>query len=122
MSEVSNKVKAYLDKGIEVSKDVFSVGVDVSKKALSKAGDAVQDFGDKSVIRMEKHQAEQKRYELVKELGSIAVDCFIKNANTELDASDKRVAEVIEKIKRLDEEIARRRAILEEKKKDADDR
>lgn len=111
--EVSGKVKECIDKGIEVSRDVLSRGVDISKKALSKAGDAVQDFGDKSVIRMERHQAEQKRHELVKELGGIAVDCFIKNAQEVLSAKDEKVAAIIKEIVRLDGEIARRNEVLE---------
>lgn len=118
MSDVSEKMKEYLDKGIEVSRNVFSRSVDVSKKALSKAGDAVQDFGDKSVIRMERHQAEQKRNALIKELGSIAVDCFILNAGKTLDASNEKVAEVIKEIKRLDSEIERRSEMLDEAKRE----
>lgn len=112
-SNKMDKMKEYIDKGIEVSRDVFSKGVDLSKKALSKAGDAVQDFGDKSVIRMERHQAEQRRQELVRELGGIAVDCFIKNAKTALDASDEKVAEIIKEIVRLNGEIERRNEVLE---------
>lgn len=112
MSDKMDKVKVYLDKGFEVSKDVFSKGMDLSKKALSKAGDAVQDFGDKSVIRMERHQAEQRRHELVKELGGVAVDCFVKDAKDALNASDEKVAAIVKEIVRLDAEIARRNEIL----------
>ena len=41
---------AFIDK----MKDYFSKGVEVSKDAFSKAGDAVQDLGDKSVLMIEK--------------------------------------------------------------------
>lgn len=111
--EMSDKVKECIDKGIEVSRDVFSKGVDLSKKALSKAGDAVQDFGDKSVIRMERHQAETKRGELIKELGQIAVSCFITDKNDTLSASDEKVTIVLKEIVRLDGEIARRNEVLD---------
>lgn len=110
-----DKVKEYLDKGIEASKDAFTKGMDLSKKALSKASDAVQDFGDKSVIRMERHQAEQKRNELIRELGNLAVDCFIKNQETSLNIDDEKVAVVIKEITRLNGEIERRTEVLNNK-------
>ena len=48
--EIKEKLQSGLDKFL-----------DSSKKALGKAGNAVQDFSDKSVIRIEKHQFEVKR-------------------------------------------------------------
>ena len=40
-----DKMKEYLDKGVEVSKE-----------ALTKAGDVVQDLSDKGVTKIETHQ------------------------------------------------------------------
>ena len=37
-------------------KDLFSRGTQASKEALSKAGDKVQDFTDKSVTKIEIHK------------------------------------------------------------------
>lgn len=50
-------------------KDAFSKGASASKKAFQKAGDAVQKFSDKSVIKIERQQLVNKRAKLYKELG-----------------------------------------------------
>ena len=41
-------------------KDLFSKGASASKQALEKAGDKVQDFTDKSVIKIEKKKLENQ--------------------------------------------------------------
>ena len=47
---------AFVDK----MKDFFDKSVEASKSAFEKAGDAVQDFGDKSVAKIEIKKLEAK--------------------------------------------------------------
>ncbi|HAH63630.1 MAG TPA: hypothetical protein DCL73_16215, partial [Treponema sp.] len=110
--DVSEKVKAYFDKGVSVSKNAIDKGVEVSKKALNKAGAAVQDFSDKSVVRIEKHQFETKREEQLKALGKLVADKIITGGQSSFSAEDSDISVVITEIKHLDEEIAKREAIL----------
>ena len=64
---------AFMDK----VKDFMDKGVEVSKSALSKAGEAVQDFGDKSVTKIEIKKLENKLEKLICELGSYVFDKFL---------------------------------------------
>lgn len=50
-------------------KDLFSKGAKVSKEAFEKAGDKVQEFTDKSVIKIEKKQLENKLEDKYTEMG-----------------------------------------------------
>ena len=50
-------------------KEVFSKGAKVSKDAFDKAGDKVQYFTYKSVVKLEKRQLENKRDCKYEELG-----------------------------------------------------
>ncbi|MCR4742566.1 MAG: hypothetical protein K5866_06830 [Treponema sp.] len=50
-------------------KDFFSKGAKASKDAFMKAGDKVQEFSDKSVIKIEKKQLENKLDNNFSELG-----------------------------------------------------
>ena len=60
---IGDKIKRYFDKGVEASKTAFDKGMEASKTAFNKASSAVQDFSDKSVVRIEKHQFETKKEE-----------------------------------------------------------
>ncbi|MBQ1629193.1 MAG: hypothetical protein II098_08575 [Treponema sp.] len=82
--------------------------VESSKKALSQAGNAVQDFSDKSVIRIEKHQLETKKDEQLKKLGSLAVEKFLNDDSAVLSASEEAVVTILEEIRRLNTDIAER--------------
>lgn len=110
--DVSEKVKAYFDKGVSVSKSAIDKGVEVSKKALNKAGAAVQDFSDKSVVRIEKHQFETKREEQLTNLGKLVAEKIIGGGQVSFSAEDSDISGVITEIKHLDEEIAKREAVL----------
>lgn len=92
-----DKMKNYLDKGVEVSKDAFS-----------RAGTAVQDFGDKSVLRIEKKQFESK---LEKEYISLGKQCFTlikKDGEKSIEADDGRISGIIAEIERINIEIEKR--------------
>jgi len=112
--DVSEKVKTYFDKGVSVSKNAIDKSLEVSKKALNKAGAAVQDFSDKSVIRIEKHQFEAKREEQLKNLGKSVADKIIEKKQVSFSAEDSDISSFITEIKHLNEEIAKREAVLSE--------
>lgn len=96
----------------ETVSDFVDKGIEVSKKVVSQAGNAVQKFSDKSMVRLEKRQLESKRENSVKELGRIAVATFIADGANELRATDPSVSEILATIKNYNEEIARRDAAL----------
>ena len=104
--ETKEKTKNFMDK----VKKVFDRGIVASKKALGVAGDAVQDFSDKSVLRIEKMQLEsklKKQYEL---LGEYASDTFAKKNS--IAASDTKVSAILKEIKRIKAEIKARETAL----------
>ncbi|OJF77085.1 MAG: hypothetical protein BKP49_02800 [Treponema sp. CETP13] len=89
-----NKMKDYLDKGVEVSKDT-----------LDKAGDAVQKLGNSSITKVEQLQMEQKLkqkylefgkqcYELMKNDENLAV----LSTNSSLNSSFEAINELKTKL------------------------
>lgn len=107
---------AFLDK----MKDYFSKGVEVSKDALSKAGDAVQDLGDKSVLLIEIKQYESKLNKELLSLGQQVYSIYHENGDELVKFDDVQVSGIIAEIKRLKAEIAVRREKIQEMK-DSDD-
>lgn len=95
--ELKEKFKSGMDKFVESS-----------KKALAQAGNAVQDFSDKSVIRIEKHQLESKKDEQLKKLGILAAEKFLNDESAVLSASEEAVVEILQEIRRLNGDISNR--------------
>ncbi|AEE17159.1 hypothetical protein [Treponema brennaborense] len=104
-----NKMKDYLDKGVEVSKDAFS-----------KAGEAVQDFGDKSVLRIEIKQLEGKLNREYESLGEHVYGFFETNAAESLSADDSEISGILAEIKRLRAEMEKREDSLAGTRSDSD--
>ncbi|MCI5645534.1 hypothetical protein [Treponema porcinum] len=114
----------------EELKEKFKQGVDKvvtsSKKAIGKAGVAMQDFSDKSVIRIEKHQLETKREAEYIRLGELVAARFLAepSPSASVSASEDTVASIIKEISRYNEEIKKREETLAEehpKTKDAEE-
>lgn len=99
--DILDKVKEYLDKGMEVSKE-----------ALSKAGDAVQDFSDKSVTRIEARQLASRRSKEYRSLGQVVCQLFRDDTAARLACDDSRISGILQEIQRLDKEIERREESL----------
>lgn len=97
-----DKVKNFMDKGVEVS-----------KSALSKAGEAVQDFGDKSVTKIEIKKLENKLEKLICELGSYVFDKFDAEKVDILSSSDDKVQAIITSINEIKNQIASKNEELE---------
>ena len=112
----------------EELKEKFKQGVDKvvtsSKKAIGKAGVAMQDFSDKSVIRIEKHQLETKLEAEYIRLGELVAARFLVEPSASVSASEDTVASIIKEISRYNEEIKKREDTLVEehsKAKDAEE-
>ena len=66
---------------VEKMKNFFDKSVEVSKSAFEKAGDAVQDFGDKSVTKIEIKKLETKLEKQYAEIGKFIFDLSKNNAD-----------------------------------------
>ncbi len=93
-------------------KHYVELGLNVSKDALSRAGDAVTKFGDESVTRLEKKQFESKLRNEVLEIGYSVLKAFEEDNKESLAKDDEEIAAKIQNIKKFREEIAKREAIL----------
>ena len=96
MDEIGNKVK-----------DLFSRGTQASKEALSKAGDKVQDFTDKSVTKIEIHKLETKRDCKYEEMGLKLSQMLLEGASiTSSNPDDIRILnDIQEEIKTPGQQI-----------------
>ena len=88
-------------------KDLFSRGTKASKEALETAGDKVQDFTDKSVIKIEIHRLETKRDCKYEEMGLKLSQMLLEGASiTSSNPDDIRILnDIQEEIKQLAEQI-----------------
>lgn len=113
--DTKEKAKAFM---VNV-KNLFDKGINASKKALGVAGDAVHDFSDKSVLRIERKQLEsklKKQYEL---LGEYACNFYEGKRTASLSSKDSKVAEILLEVNRIKKEIVvRDEALGEETEKD----
>lgn len=101
--EIGNKVK-----------EIFSKGAKASKEALEKAGDKVQDFTDKSVIKLEKHQLETKRDCKYEELGLKLSQMLIEGATISSSNTDdlEIINNIQEEIKNISDQIREKENLL----------
>ena len=97
MDEIGNKVK-----------DLFSRGTQASKEVLSKAGDKVQDFTDKSVTKIEIHKLETKRDCKYEEMGLKLSQMLLQGASIPCENPEdiKILNDIQEEIKNLAEQIS----------------
>lgn len=95
-------------------KDLFSKGAEASKEAFEKAGDKVQDFTDKSVLKIEKKQLESKLENKYAEMGKIIAAAL--ESSDKITISDevvKTAAEAMQaEIKDLQKQIKEKEALL----------
>ena len=103
-----NRMKDYLDKGVEVSKD-----------AISKAGEKVADFGGKSVVRIEISQLESKAQKELLTLGTLIYEKLSIKGESSVDKSDVEISAALAVIDKLRAEIESRKSELEEAQKNS---
>lgn len=106
VSEVSKVSKISKEQKI---KDFLSKSAEVSKNAFSKATDAVQKFSDKSVLKIQIQNQKSARSKKYTELGELVSELLSKkgadigNLSTVLPADETLKA--IEQIKKVQKEI-----------------
>ncbi len=85
--------------------DYIDKGVAASKKGFKAAGEALSDFGDKSVLRVELGQLKGKKSKAIVRLGELAYSRLAENSEAALKAGDADVAELIAELVKLDANI-----------------
>ncbi|MCR4790804.1 MAG: hypothetical protein K5839_06960 [Treponemataceae bacterium] len=73
-----DKMKDFLDKGVEASKSAFD-----------KAGEQIQDFGDKSVTRIEIKKLESKLEKIHAQIGKLVTEGLAADKNFSLPVGDE---------------------------------
>lgn len=86
--------------------DLFSKGAKASKDAFEKAGDAVQDFTDKSITKIENKKIELKITNKYEELGKIvSLELESKELNNFSEESVTKIQEIQKEIVSLKSNI-----------------
>lgn len=98
---VEEKLRGFLSKSAEVSKNVFS-----------KAGDAVQEFSDKSVLKIDKMKLENQKTKKMADLGDL-VYTLLQDENTTITLNTDKVKDLISEINKIESEIAEKTELLE---------
>lgn len=105
MNDFLEKMKSYLDKGVEVSKE-----------AVKTAGARVQDFGDKSMTLIEVRQLEGKIQHSLQQLGLRVYEMLSEDADKAVSADDEVIQSCINEITYLNKEIDKRNSQLNKDK------
>ena len=92
----------------ERMKDFMSKGIEVSKDALKKAGNKVQDIGDKSVTKIETIQLQHKLEKEFSRLGLQVWDILCQEKEKNIEADDSRISGFFDEIARLKAELEKR--------------
>lgn len=98
----------------ETLKNFLSKSAEVSKNAFVKAGDAVQEFSDKSVVKLDKKKLEVQKSKKLADLGCLVYESFVKESKESFSISDDAAKLLIEEIKVLDNQIEEKDKILSE--------
>lgn len=115
--ENKEKSKEFMTK----AKELFDRGILASKKAFGVAGEAVQDFSDKSVTTIEKKQLEAKVKKQYTLLGEIAAKQLSKKGAA-VTTDDEKVCAIMKEIARLNKEIKVRDQALADGKAKAEEK
>lgn len=105
MNDFIEKMKTYLDKGVEVSKE-----------AVKTAGAKVQNFGDKSMTLIEVRQLENKIQHSLQQLGLRVYEMLSEDADKVISTNDEVIQNCIKEIAWLNQEIDKRNIQLKKDK------
>lgn len=100
-------------------KSGLKIGFDATKKGLSKAGTAIQNYSDLGVVQIEKKQFESKAKKVYALLGEIVAQKLTAKGAASIKASDEGVADLLKELADIKKEIAKRDKILKEAEKEA---
>lgn len=98
--ELGKKLKSFFNKGAEASKNAFE-----------KAGDKVQEFSDKSVVRLEKKQLETKLEQKYAEIGKL-IEESASEINLSSEENDGKLKAFLEEVKTLKADITEKEEAL----------
>ncbi|WP_149554973.1 hypothetical protein [Treponema pectinovorum] len=99
----------------EEMKKYFEKGVKTSKRAFTKASEAVSRFSDESVIRLEKHQLQAKLKEEKLELAEQVLKLFENSDKKTISKADETLTPILQNINEIKEKIANLESQLEKK-------
>lgn len=86
-------------------KDFFNTSFKFSKKGLKKAGEAISDFGDTSVIKIDIAKYNLKLEKNYLELGKLCAESFTKGKKASISKKDEDVVKILESIEKLRKSI-----------------
>lgn len=95
--------------------------IESSKKGLKSAGSAINEFGDKSVLRIELSQLKSKLSKIYGEFGEWTVAALEDGDSASIGKDDPKVAEYLAQIKSIRENIEKHEADIAAKKEAASD-
>ncbi|MBQ0040377.1 MAG: hypothetical protein KBS64_08125 [Treponema sp.] len=87
-------------------KDFFDSSLEASKKGLKKAGIAISEFGDTSVIKIDITKYKVKLEKKYEELGKLCAKLLIDEKKASFAKKDEDVAALLESIKQLKDKVA----------------
>ena len=96
----------------EKAKELLGKGARASKEAFNKAGNAIQDFSDKSVLKIDIKKLENEKEAVYSELGEYAASVFKENDS--LSGNDEKVGGLLQKLSELEEKISGKKKELSE--------
>ncbi len=93
--EFVNKIKSYVDRGIEKS-----------KTAVGKMCAGVEDFGQQSTVRLEITSLQSKKKRLLSQLGTVVYESFAEKKLETVSADSAEVAELVKQLQTVCDDIA----------------
>ena len=102
--EILDKISNYFDKGVKVSKE-----------ALLKAGNTVQELGSKSVTKVELIQLQDTLTKEYATFGKEVIDLLESNASAIITPEDDIVTTTLKNVATIKEEIEKRQNISKNK-------
>ena len=94
MNDFMNKMKELIDQGF-----------DASQKALAKAGNKIQELGDKGITKIELTRLESQSRKCFAKLGLLVYDAFVCEGKASITAKNAEVAAVLDEIEHLKHEM-----------------
>lgn len=89
-------------------KNLVDQGVDVSQKALSKAGAKIQELGDKGITKIELTRLENQSKKCFERLGLVVYDNLVCKQKASVGVKNAEVAALLDEIEHLKSEMERR--------------
>ena len=114
---MKEETKAKAAKFWEDTKSVLKTGLDATKKGLSKAGSAIQSYGDLAAVQIEKKNFEAKRKKAYCALGELAFEKLSSKGAVSFTAGAE-VKPLIEEIAACNKEIAKRDKVIKAAEKE----